>query len=90
MELSVSFVVGLILGGILGSAVSLLISTVFKSNKKRAIEKESKAERIFNLALQQEDQERKLKLLRKILDKYPKSEWAERSLEEVMKMRKEK
>ena len=82
--------VGLILGGILGSAVSLLISTVFKSNKKRAIEKESKAERIFNLALQQEDQERKLKLLRKILDKYPKSEWAERSLEEVMKMRKEK
>ncbi|MCD6083280.1 hypothetical protein DRJ00_04585 [Candidatus Aerophobetes bacterium] len=90
MELSVSFVVGLILGGILGSAASLLISTVFKSNKKRAIEKESKAERIFNLALQQEDQERKLKLLRKILDKYPKSEWAERSLEEVMKMRKEK
>jgi len=90
LELSVSFVVGLILGGILGSAVSLLISTVFKSNKKRAIEKESKAERIFNLALQQEDQERKLKLLRKILDKYPKSEWAERSLEEVMKMRKEK
>jgi len=83
-------VVGLILGGILGSAASLLISTVFKSNKKRAIEKESKAERIFNLALQQEDQERKLKLLRKILDKYPKSEWAERSLEEVMKMRKEK
>jgi len=90
LELSVSFVVGLILGGILGSAASLLISTVFKSNKKRAIEKESKAERIFNLALQQEDQERKLKLLRKILDKYPKSEWAERSLEEVMKMRKEK
>lgn len=90
MELSVSFVVGLILGGILGSAASLLISTMFKSNKKRAIEKESKAERIFNLALQQEDQERKLKLLRKILDKYPKSEWAERSLEEVMKMRKEK
>ena len=82
--------VGLILGGILGSAASLLISTMFKSNKKRAIEKESKAERIFNLALQQEDQERKLKLLRKILDKYPKSEWAERSLEEVMKMRKEK
>jgi len=90
LELSVSFVVGLILGGILGSAASLLISTMFKSNKKRAIEKESKAERIFNLALQQEDQERKLKLLRKILDKYPKSEWAERSLEEVMKMRKEK
>jgi len=90
LELSVSFVVGLILGGILGSAASLLISTVFKSNKKRAIKKESKAERIFNLALQQEDQERKLKLLRKILDKYPKSEWAERSLEEVMKMRKEK
>jgi len=91
LELSISFVVGLILGGILGFAVGLLSGMVFiKPEEKRSIKKESKAERIFNLAIQQEDRKKKLELLGKILDKYPKSEWAKRALEEAIKMREEK
>lgn len=90
MELSLSFVLGLILGGILGFVVGLLSGTAFKSEEKKSIKRESKAERIFNLAIQQENQETKLELLGKILDKYPESEWADKALEEAMKMRKEK
>jgi len=90
LELSVSLVVGLILGGMLGFVVGLLSGMALKSEKKRSIKRESKAERIFNLAIQQENQETKLELLGKILDKYPESKWADKALEEAIKIRRRK
>jgi uncharacterized protein HemY len=83
-------VLGLILGGIAGFAGGLLLGMALKSKEKRSIKKESKAERIFKLAIQQKSQERKLELLGRILDKHPKSEWADKALEEAMKITKGK
>ncbi len=85
------FLVGLVTGGILGFTLGfLLASASIKSEEKKAIKKESKAEKLFNLAMQQESKEKKLDLLRKILTKYPRSEWSDKALEEVTKIRREK
>lgn len=89
MKLPTDFWAGLILGGIVGFIIGFSLNMAFESKGKRSIKKESKAENLFNLAIQQESQERKRELLGKVLDKYPRSKWADKALEESMKMRSE-
>lgn len=89
MKLPTDFWAGLILGGIVGFIIGFSLNMAFESKGKRSIKKESKAENLFNLAIQQESQERKRELLGKVLDKYPRSKWADKTLEESMKMRSE-
>jgi len=89
MKLPSGFWAGLILGGIVGFVIGFSLNMAFESKGKRSIKKESKAENLFNLAIQQESQERKRELLGKVLDKYPRSKWADKALEESMKMRSE-
>ncbi len=88
MELPATFWIGLILGGIGGSIVGFLLGMASGFKEKKLIKKENKAEKLFNLATQEESQERKRELLGKVLDKYPRSEWADKALEESMRMRK--
>ena len=85
MGLAAGFLVGLFLGAIVGFVVARGMAP--ESKGKRSTRK-SQAEKFFNLAIQQEDQKRKLELLGKVFDKYPHSEWGDKALEEVMKMRK--
>lgn len=89
MKLPTDFWAGLILGGIVGFIIGFSLNMAFESKGKRSIKKESKTENLFNLAIQQESQERKRELLGKVLDKYPRSKWADKALEESMKMRSE-
>ena len=48
----------------------------------RASKRRSKAEELFMLAIQEENQERKDKLLGKLVDKYPSTKWADKVLDE--------
>ena len=88
MELPDGFLVGLVLGGILGFALGFLVTTIPTSAKEKLNRKERKAEKLFDFALEQEEENRKLELLGKILDKFPDTSWAEKALEEVMKIKK--
>lgn len=88
MGLSIRFLAGLILGGILGFMIGFLLRMAFEPKAERLGRKRSEAERLFDLAMQQEKRKRKIKLLGQVLDRYPHSEWADKALEEVMKMRK--
>jgi len=51
----------------------------------RAAKRGSKAERLFMLAMQEENQGKKRKLMGKIVSKYPNTEWADKVLDERMK-----
>jgi len=88
MKPPAGFLVGLILGGILGFALGFLAGMVSKPEEERLSKRESRAKKLFNLAVEQKDKKRKLELLGKLLDKYSYSEWADKALEEVMKMKK--
>lgn len=89
MEVGFNFFAGLILGAILGLIIGLLIGTaVAKPEEKKATKTEHRAEKLFKLALKQENRKKKMKLMGRILEKFPHSEWADKALEEVMKMKK--
>lgn len=69
--------VGLMLAGIAGCTVGFWLGRVSKRG--------SKAERLFMLAMQEENQGRKHKLLGEIVDKYPNTEWVDKALDERVK-----
>ena len=89
LQLSTGFVVGLVIGGVVGFIVGFLVGTISSLKKDKLTEKKSQAQKLFNSAVQEENLKRKLKLLAQIVDKYPDSEWADKALEQVMKLRKE-
>ncbi len=89
LQISTSFVVGLVIGGVGGLIVGFLVGVVSNSKKSKVTGKKSQAQKLFNSAVQEENLKRKLKLLAQIVDKYPNSEWADKSLEQVMKLREE-
>lgn len=82
------FLAGLITGGVVGLIVGLLLGMVSGPKERKSIKRKKEAEKLFALAKQEENRKRKLKLLGEILDKYPHSEWAEKALNEAMKIRK--
>ena len=69
--------VGLMLVGIAGCLVGFWLGRVSKRG--------SKAERLFMLAMQEDNQEKKHKLLGEIVDKYPSTEWVDKALDERVK-----
>lgn len=85
MGLPTGFLIGLALGAIVGFVV---VWGMPSRSKAKTSTRKSQAEKLFDLAIQEEDQKTKLELLGKVLDKYPHSEWGDKALEEVMKMRK--
>ena len=89
LQLSTDFVVGLVIGGVVGFIVGFLVGTISSLKKGKLTGKKSQAQKLFNSAMQEEDRKGKLKLLGQILDKYPNSEWADKALEQIMKLRKE-
>ncbi len=89
MELPVNFLAGLVLGAIAGFALGFLTGAISKPEEKKVTKKDTKAKRLFTAANQEKDKKKKMELLGRILDKYPHSEWADKALEEVMKIRKE-
>ncbi len=89
LEISTSFVVGLVMGGVVGVVLGYLLGVVSKLKKSKESAKESQAQKRFNSAMQEEDSKRKLKLMAQIVDKYPSSEWSDKALDQVMKLRKE-
>ena len=50
---------------------------------------ENKAEELFALATREENKKRRLELLAGILERYPKSKWADKALQEIVKLKKE-
>ncbi|HDN84487.1 MAG TPA: hypothetical protein ENG47_01860 [Candidatus Aerophobetes bacterium] len=87
--ISPGFFVGVVAGGLFGFAIGFLLATLLKSGEGKEKEREkSRAERIFNQAISQKDRKRKAELLGKILEKYPNTTWADKALEEVIKMKK--
>jgi len=89
LEISTSFVVGLVMGGVVGFVLGYLLSVISNLKKGKETAKESHAQRRFNSAMQEEDSKQKLKLMAQIVDKYPHSEWSDKALDQVMKLRKE-
>ena len=73
-EPSTQLLVGLMGGGIVGCIVGFWLGRVSK--------RRSKAEELFMLAIQEENQERKDKLLGKLVDKYPSTKWADKVLDD--------
>jgi len=69
--------VGVMLAGIAGCIVGFWLG--------RASKRESKAERLFMLAMQEENQGKKRKLMGKIVSKYPSTEWVDKVLDERIK-----
>ena len=69
--------VGVMLAGIAGCIVGFWLG--------RASKRESKAERLFMLAMQEENQGKKRKLMGKIVSKYPDTEWVDKVLDERIK-----
>lgn len=90
MRIQPTFIIGLIAGGIVGFVLGLLVGILSKPAERKAARKESKAEKLFNLAMQQENEKRKINILGRIVERYPSSIWADKALEEVMKLKKEK
>ena len=74
---SAEFLLGLMLAGIAGCIVGFSLGRVSKRG--------SKAERLFMLAMQEQNQGRKHKLLGEIVDKYPDTEWVDKALDERVK-----
>ena len=69
--------VGVMLAGIAGCIVGFWLG--------RARKRGSKAERLFMLAMQEENQGKKRKLMGKIVSKYPNTEWVDKVLDERTK-----
>lgn len=91
MQLSPPLLVGLGLGAAIGFIVGFLIGIISRTEEKEkapAQRRPGKAERLFQQALAENNLDKKHNLLKKVVDKYPKSEWADKALEEVMKTRK--
>ncbi|MBE0478707.1 hypothetical protein IBX65_06275 [Candidatus Aerophobetes bacterium] len=84
-----NFFAGLVLGAIVGFIIGYLAGAVSKPEEKKIPAREDKAKKLFELAIKEENGEKKTELLGKILEKYPHSQWADKVLEEVMKMKKE-
>ena len=74
---SAELLVGVMLAGIAGCIVGFWLG--------RACKRESKAERLFMLAMQEENQGKKRKLMGKIVSKYPDTEWVDKVLDERIK-----
>jgi len=74
---SAELLMGLMLAGIAGCIVGFYLGRVSK--------RESKAKRLFMLAMQENNQGRKHKLLAEIVDKYPDTEWVDKALDERVK-----
>jgi len=74
---STQLLVGLMGGGIVGCIVGFWLGRVSK--------RRSKAEGLFMLAIQEENQERKDKLLGKLVDRYPSTKWADKVLDEKVR-----
>ena len=89
VQLSTDLVVGLVVGGVGGLIVGFLIGVVSNSKKSKMTGKKGRAHKLFDSAMKEEDRKRKLKLLAQIVDKHPNSEWADKALEQVMKLRKD-
>ena len=89
LQLSTGFVVGLVLGAVAGLMVGFLLGLASSLKKRKLAGKKSRAQKLFNLAIQEENGAKQLKLLAQILDKYPHSEWADKALEQAMKSKKE-
>ena len=89
LEISTGFVVGLVIGGVVGFVIGYLLGIVSNLKKGKEPAKESQAQKRFSSAMQEEDSKRKLKLMAQIVDKYPRSEWSDKALDQVMKLRKE-
>ncbi len=89
LEISTSFVVGVVTGGVVGFVIGYLLGIVSNLKKGKETVKESQAQKRFDSAMQEEDSKRKLKLMAQIVDKYPHSEWSDKALDQVMKLRKE-
>ena len=89
LQLSTSFVVGLAMGGVVGLIVGFLLGMVHGLKKSKVTGKKSQAQKLFKSAIKEENRKGKLKLLAQIVDKHPNSEWADKALELVMKLRKE-
>lgn len=88
LQLSTDFVVGLVLGAAVGLMVGFLLGMVSSLKKRKLGGKKSRAQKLFNLAMQEENGTKQLKLLAQIVDKHPHSEWADKALEQAMKSRK--
>jgi len=88
LQISTSFVVGLVMGGVVGFVVGFLLGVISNLKKSKETAKESQAQKRFNSAMQEEDSKRKLKLMAQIVDKYPNSEWSDKALDQVTKLRK--
>ena len=69
--------VGVVLAGITGCIVGFWLG--------RARKRGGKAERLFMLAMQEENQGKKRKLMGKIVSKYPNTEWVDKVLDERIK-----
>ncbi len=89
LEISTSFVVGLVVGGVVGFVLGYLLSIISNLKKNKETVKESQAQKRFNSAMQEKDSKRRLKLMAQIVDKYPSSEWSDKALDQVVKLRKE-
>ncbi len=89
LQISTSFVVGLVMGGVVGFVLGYLLGVLSNLKKGKGTAKESQAQKRFDSAMQEEDSKRKLKLMAQIVNKYPSSEWSDKALDQVMKLRKE-
>lgn len=89
LQLSTGFVVGLVLGAVVGLIVGFLLGMASSLKKRKLTGKKSQAQKLFNLAMKEENRTKQLKLLAQILDKYPHGEWADKALEQAMKSKKE-
>jgi len=89
LQISTGFVVGLVVGGVVGFVMGYLLGIISSLKKSKETAKESQAQKRFSSAMQEEDSKRKLKLMAQIVDKYPGSEWSDKALDQVMKLRKE-
>ena len=92
MQLSPPLLVGLGLGAAIGFVVGFLVGIVSRTEEKEKAPRQrrpGKAERLFQQALAEDNPHKKHGLLKKVVERYPRSEWADKALEEVMKARKE-
>ena len=89
LQISTTLVVGLVVGGVAGLVLGYLLGIISNLKKGKGTAKESQAQKRFNSAMQEQDSKRRLRLMAQIVDKYPSSEWSEKALDQVMKLRKE-